>query len=388
MKNIDAALLAATLAGDLSSAERLVALKSDGLARVDAGAESQALEAAIVLGREDFVELLLGHGANPNQNRDGRKSAMVLAAQSERGRAAGILGKLIAAGGDARQKFIFNGASLLAEAARARQAESMTVLIASKASARDVDAWGQTAMHAAAAWAGPSEIGILAKAGASMDYPYSVNGASESRVPSKTMSPLALASARGMAENVEALLVEGANPNAVGIDGRSALFAAARESADCVGALLAAGANPNHADGAGATPLMIAAASGRAKAVSELLLAGADPAAKNAKGRSAIQLAAKHGRDECVFILLERGPLTDLDSEGESLAEFALAGGCSEQTRKMIEEASSQSALNKKIKGRPFGAMAALAQRHSRAIMVSAGRGNPKMRGRRKSQGI
>lgn len=382
MNSLDVALLAAAMAGDLSAAKKIVFMKSDDAANVAASAFGcRALEAAVVSGQEDIVGLLLEHGANPNQNRDGRKSAMVLAAQSTSESAAGVLGKLIAAGGDARQKFIFNGASLLAEAARARQAASMELLIAAKASAREVDAWGQTALHAAAAWAGPSEIGILARAGASMDYPYAVDGSSESRISSKTMSPLALASSRGIVANVEALLAKGANANALGLDGRSAMFAAAAgENVDCVAALLAAGGDPNHADEEGLTPLMIAAMHGRASAASELLQAGADPLAKSGKGWSPIIFAAKHGRDECVSLLLDRSSLGEVDVDGEILAEFALAGGCSEQTRRLIVEAAAQAELKPRPKGRPFGAMAALAQRRSRAIMLTAGRRNLTLR--------
>lgn len=391
MNSLDVALLAAAMAGDLRAAKNLVSMKSGDVANVDAPSASgcRALEAAVVLGQEDIVGLLLEHGASPNQNRDERKSAMVLAVQSSRERAAGVLGKLIAAGGDVRQKFIFNGASLLAEAARARQAASMELLIAAKASARDVDACGQTALHAAAAWAGPREIGILARAGASMDYPYAVDGSSESRIPSKTMSPLAFASSLGIFANVEALLAEGADANALGLDGRSALFAAAAaagQGGDCVAALVAAGGDPNHADKEGVTPLMIAAMHGRAGAASELLLAGADPLAKSSKGWSPIIFAAKHGRDECVSLLLGKSSLGEVDVEGESLAEFALAGGCSEQTRRLIGEAAALPDLKLALKGRPFGAMTALAQKRSRAIMLSTGRKNLTLRSGPKSR--
>lgn len=383
MNEMDKALLAAARRGDVAAAAQALGGNGDGhwasANAIDVDGQS-ALCSAISMGSQALVQLLLAHGANPNQSRDGRKSAMVLAAQGSAEASPGILGMLIDAGGDAKQKFIFNGASLLAEAARAGQLRSMELLIAKGASVHEVDAWGQTAVHAAATWAGPAEIGALAKASAPVDYPYAAKEAPGPRIPSRTMSPLALASSRGRIENVTALLDAGADPNAVGHGGRTALFAAASSgsSAECERALLRAGASANHSDHSGATPLMAAAQAGKDAGVAELLLAGADPMAKSAEGWSAIMFAAKHGMESCVALLVKEPFPEEADARGESLAQLARAGGCSEKIIAMVARAVEMRFSERAPQGRPFAGMSSLALSRSRTMLATGDRNNQK----------
>ena len=105
---------------------------------------------------------------------------------------------------------------------------------------------------------------------------------------------------------VRELLAKGADPNAPGQGGRTALHGAARiAAAETMQALLEAGGNPNRRDEDGNTPLHFAADSaaramsigGEVDTIRVLLRAGGNPNRANARGRTPLHVAASspHG---------------------------------------------------------------------------------------------
>lgn len=112
---------------------------------------------------------------------------------------------------------------------------------------------------------------------------------------------------RGDAEAVSEALSAGANPQAVGRDGRVALMRSAlRGDEESLRLLLSAGADPRSADDLGRTCLMYAAL-GRGRCFSMLLAAGADPSALDSKGESALAYAAAAQFEPMIHALLGLG---------------------------------------------------------------------------------
>lgn len=107
---------------------------------------------------------------------------------------------------------------------------------------------------------------------------------------------------------VKYLIAEGANVNAAGRDGETALMSAVLKGSDeLTGMLVAAGANVNAKDKAGKTALMYAPQyhSSNPVVVKVLLAAGADVNAANDDGRTALMQAAGAGSAEIVKLLLD-----------------------------------------------------------------------------------
>lgn len=132
------------------------------------------------------------------------------------------------------------------------------------AAGADLNAWnfdyGQTALEAAVAAGNAAIVDLLLDAGAS---------------PNRflTTPPLTLAVLRGDREMATTLLNAGANANAGGEDGVTALLtAAAIGNVDLVMLLLDAGASPDVRDREGYTASSVAAAAGHAD-IAHLLLA-------------------------------------------------------------------------------------------------------------------
>lgn len=110
------------------------------------------------------------------------------------------------------------------------------------------------------------------------------------------------AATRGDLAQVEDLLDEGANVNAIGQSGRTALsFAAGRCRDDVVAKLINRGANVNAKDNHGRTPLMWASMQNHcSNAVNILLANGANAFEKDNGGRTAIDYASSNGWDDIV----------------------------------------------------------------------------------------
>jgi uncharacterized protein len=118
--------------------------------------------------------------------------------------------------------------------------------------------------------------------------------------------PLGLAAFFGQPEAAGALLVAGADPNAVARNATSvrAIHAAvAAGRVDIAALLLEAGADPNARQQAGFTPLHEAARGGKLELARLLLGAGADPAVAADDGRTARDFARENGHDEVAAIL-------------------------------------------------------------------------------------
>jgi hypothetical protein len=139
---------------------------------------------------------------------------------------------------------------------------------------------------------------------------------------------------------VDALLAEGANPNAHASESGEPLLAVAARSADVAlfERLLAAGANPHAAGRNGATALM--AAADVADEVAALRMAGmlleraADVLPADAQRRTALMIAAWRGHTGLAVLLLKRGARVDAaDEEGNTALDYAAVGG----QRKMAE---------------------------------------------------
>lgn len=120
---------------------------------------------------------------------------------------------------------------------------------------------------------------------------------------------LHLAASAGDAARIEALLKQGANPNAVNRYGVTPLMLAAIDgNAKAIELLLKAKADPNTALPEGETPLMNAARSGNAAAVKSLLVAGARVNEKERwREQSALMWAAAEGHTKTIETLIEFG---------------------------------------------------------------------------------
>ncbi|MEQ1897281.1 MAG: ankyrin repeat domain-containing protein [Vicinamibacterales bacterium] len=107
---------------------------------------------------------------------------------------------------------------------------------------------------------------------------------------------------------VRALAKAGADVNAAGPDGTTALHWAAHwDDKGTVTALLGAGAHASARTDLGATPLFLAAENGSASVVAVLVKAGADPNAELVNGETPLMTASRTGKVDAVKALLSAG---------------------------------------------------------------------------------
>ena len=154
-----------------------------------------------------------------------------------------------------------------------------------------------------------------------------------SKPQEETLSPkdreLFQAIENGNAEQVQGLLKEGANPNAVNEYGESALqLAVEKGSFEMVEALIQEGADVNKVATAleAQAPLLVAAEKGDEKIVELLLEAGADVDYKDEQGKTALHYTSnpqilnallEQGADMMVEDLNGRAPLHDMAARGD-----------------------------------------------------------------------
>lgn len=129
-------------------------------------------------------------------------------------------------------------------------------------------------------------------------------GADPNALTDAGMPAIAMAAFRGHREVVAALIEAGADLGAQDHPGATALmYAAWQGHVDIVNDLIAAGADVDATDNTGWTPLIHAAVGGSAEAARALLDAGANKDATDAFDRSALQVAESRGHDEFVAAL-------------------------------------------------------------------------------------
>lgn len=114
----------------------------------------------------------------------------------------------------------------------------------------------------------------------------------------EAQNKLIRAAQSGERSTIEAMIKAGADVNAKGAAGKTALLKAAENGElDCVRLLLAAGADVNATDNRGSNSLVFAARSGFLDCVKALIAAGLD--VKNTNGYNALMLAADNGHADC-----------------------------------------------------------------------------------------
>jgi cytohesin len=165
----------------------------------------------------------------------------------------------------------------------------------------------------------------------------------------KENTPLHHAVFSGLAENVEALLEQGANPNARNENGMAPLqLASDGEHVEVIRALLEAGADPNVKDEDGGTPLHAAPG----KQVAEILLEhGADPNAKNENGGTPLHLASEETifddpDAEVVSVLLKEGADPDPIRSGDTPLHVVVGTGNAEIVQSLLEAGADLSMEN------------------------------------------
>jgi uncharacterized protein len=121
-------------------------------------------------------------------------------------------------------------------------------------------------------------------------------------------TPLHLACFFGQLEAAEALLQQGADPNAVSPNRIAVIHsAAASRNAAILKLVLQAGANPNLQQQSGYTALHEAAMHNSVERAQALLDAGADRAVRSDAGLTAAEMAAQEGNKEVLELLNAKG---------------------------------------------------------------------------------
>lgn len=152
-------------------------------------------------------------------------------------------------------------------------------------------------------------------------------------------TPVADAAEKADWPRVRVLLEEKVDPNALQVDGTTALhWAAYHDEVNMAQLLLAAGANARAANRYGVTPLSLACTNGNTKLVQMLLAAGADPHATLNGGETALMIAARTGRTGPVRALLEAGARVNVqDRNGQTALMWAAAEGHAEVVEILVK---------------------------------------------------
>ena len=161
--------------------------------------------------------------------------------------------------------------------------------------------------------------------------------------------PLHHSSFHGDLSEVERLLDNGANPNAVNDGGGTALMmGAGKGHAEVVKLLLSAGANPNfELYNSGKTALYWAVKSGHAEVVKLLLSAEANPNAANDDGETALMQAVRNGHTDAEYVKIVRMLLSAganpnvVGSDGWAALMIAAGLGQAEVVKLLLSEGAN-----------------------------------------------
>jgi uncharacterized protein len=146
---------------------------------------------------------------------------------------------------------------------------------------------------------------------------------------------------------VTELLRSGADVNARGLDGTTALMIAAHYGdAALVQLLLGAGAKADARNDYGATALSEAAMQGSDDVLAALLKGGADPNERNAEGETALMLAARTGLVDAARVLVDGGAAIDNKEEwgGQTALMWAAAQSQAEMVGFLLEHGADPNA--------------------------------------------
>jgi len=144
------------------------------------------------------------------------------------------------------------------------------------------------------------------------------------------MTPLAAAEAGDHTAAIRLAATKGANVNAAGADGSTAImYASANNDLELVRALIKAGANVKVANQLGTSAITEAAIIGSAPIIDALLKAGADPNFRTTDGETPLMAAARSGKVDAAKALLAAG--ADVNAKeawgGQSAIMWAAAQG-------------------------------------------------------------
>ena len=139
------------------------------------------------------------------------------------------------------------------------------------------------------------------------------------------------------------LLSKGANPNAPGADGSTAImYAAANDDLELVRALIRAGANVKAKNQFGTTAMTEAAIIGSAPVVGALLKAGGDPNTRTPQGETPLMAVARTGKVDAARLLLEAG--ADINAKEAWGGQSALMWAAAQSQPEMVKLLASKGA--------------------------------------------
>src|SRR2546429_150643 len=152
-------------------------------------------------------------------------------------------------------------------------------------------------------------------------------------------------------ETMKLLLARGANVDASGSDGTTALMTAAEaNSREGIALLLRHKASVNLKNKDEKSALMIAAEGGHTQIAEQLLTAGADFNARDMEGRTALLLASMStlAQDELVKLLLAKGAdVNAIDNQGNTALMLAANSGEFQNVASLIDAGANVNAKNK-----------------------------------------
>ena len=265
------------------------------------------------------VRRLLDSGANPNATDDNGNTALMWAA-SWRASSSGhveMVKILLAAGANPNAADDLGGLTALHTAASWGQyteaVEVIKILLSAGANLNATNDDGETALHYAEQQEHSDVIRVLRNFRASQSPQVYLAGLRtehcvESWTPpcevQETADVEVVAAAKtGNWKRVRALLAKGANVNAIGEDGRTALhYASLLGETSIANLLLQAGADPNVRDKLGKTAFYVAAAGGLLKLGEMLIASGADTDIADNEGKTAEEVVPLEKKEEFVAV--------------------------------------------------------------------------------------